>query len=237
MSHCARKCRQKKLTRHTSKVRTVYEEETETDSDDDQQMMTVTLTPAQEEVVNTVSGQDYKRKVFAAMEVEGRPVKFQVDTGATCNVIRRGDMAEGVVIEPTSQTLSMYSEHKMKPMGKCQLKLQNPKNKKTCKENFVVVREAPTSILGARTVQQMELVTIQYDQIQAFAMTTADTTTCLRNADKEKVFTTYPDVFEGELGRFPGQLRLEVDDTVRKVQSPIRKIPLATKQLLHARRD
>ena len=217
----------------TEKVRSVDNaaEGSSDSSDGEQQLMTVTLTP-DEETVNRVSSSKYHRQIFATLLVKGnpRPVRFQLDTGATCNVIRKVDLPETQAIQPTTQKLSMYSQHKITPLGVCTLRVRNPKTKKKYIGEFVVVQEVQTSILGARSVQAMGLVTIAYDQIQFISERgNAPSPGC---TDKEQIFDAYPEVFQGELGLFPGQVHLEVIPAVPTVQSPIRKIPLATRQLL-----
>ena len=57
------------------------------------------------------------------MKVGGTNVKFQLDTGATCNVIRKEDAPPGTKIEPTEQQLFMFSKTKLKAEGKCNISL------------------------------------------------------------------------------------------------------------------
>ena len=89
------------------------------------------------------------------MKGNPRPVRFQLDTGATCNVVRKVDLPETHEIWPTKQMLSIYSQHKMRPLGVRTLTIENPKTKETYVSNFVVVNKAQTSILGTRSVQAM----------------------------------------------------------------------------------
>ena len=121
----------------------------------------------------------------------------------------------------------MYSQHKITPLGVLYAhRVRNPKTKKKYIGEFVVVQEAQTS----RSVQAMGLVTIAYAQIQFISERgSAPSPGC---TDKEQIFDAYPEVFQGELGLFPGQVHLEVNPAVPTVQSPIHKIPLATRQLL-----
>ncbi len=51
--------------------------------------------------MNSVQG--YQRQIIALMKVGGRNVKFQLDTRATCNVIRNEDVPPGTKMEPTEQ--------------------------------------------------------------------------------------------------------------------------------------
>ena len=49
---------------------------------------------------------------------------------------------------------------------------------------------------------------------------------------KEKVLDTYSDVFENRLGHLSGEVSLRLDTTVRPVQLPARKVPIAIKDQL-----
>ena len=73
----------------------VIESHTETDTDSDEfdnhdeyVVSTMTLT-LQTKKVNTVrNSTTYERKLYAVMKVGRKLVKFQIDTGATCNVLK-----------------------------------------------------------------------------------------------------------------------------------------------------
>ena len=42
---------------------------------------------------------EFPRKIWATLLVDGKPVKFQVDSGATCDVLRLSDLKEGKKIK------------------------------------------------------------------------------------------------------------------------------------------
>lgn len=99
-------------------------------------------------------------------------------------------------------------------------------------EDFMVVGEAPTSILGAVTTQRMGLVHFNYDRIQRLkAMPDIST------GSTAQIFEAYGDAFDAELGCLEGEVHLETDPTVRKTQLPVRKTPVAMKQLLKEELD
>ena len=76
--------------------------------------MTETLN-AEIEDINTVTSSKFRRQVFSTLEVEGLSARFQLDTGAMCNVIRKCDIPVHT-IQPTNQTLSMYSRDTITPL-------------------------------------------------------------------------------------------------------------------------
>ena len=61
------------------------------------------------------------------MKVEGHPVCFQVDRGATCNVISANDLPNTCQIEHSKQVLNMLNGSQMKAIRKCCVNLLNPK--------------------------------------------------------------------------------------------------------------
>ena len=91
----------------------------------------------------TIDTQRPKAKIFAKMLVEGKVVRFQVDSGATCKIIQRQDLPGKCKIETVNRQLNMYNGSSMKPLGKCQLKLLNPKNNKHYEAEFIVVKKIP----------------------------------------------------------------------------------------------
>ena len=71
-------------------------------------------------------------------------------------------------------------------------------------------------LLGARTAQQMDLITIHYDNIAA--------TEDIPNT-KDAVIRRHADVFNG-LGKMPGKVHLHVDPDIEPVVMPPRRVPL-----------
>ena len=98
------------------------------------------------------------RNIFAWMKVGGRNVKFQLDAVTTCNVIRKEYVPPETKIEPTEQQLSMFNKTKLKAEGKCNISLRHLKNQKKYRGSFVVIEGVTSSIIVARSVQQMGLV-------------------------------------------------------------------------------
>ncbi|VDH90160.1 Hypothetical predicted protein [Mytilus galloprovincialis] len=127
-------------------------------------------------------------------------------------------------IVKSSTVLTTYDNSEIRPLGKTTLKLVNAKNGKSYAETFIVVKENTTPILGNQTIQHMNLVTINYDNIQALDINEI-------SLSEKSVFRQYKDVFDGT-GCLPGTYRLEIDETVRPVVHPPRKIPVALRDKL-----
>jgi hypothetical protein len=56
-----------------------------------------------------------------------KEVKFQLDSGATANLISKSYLSESTEIENSDHTLTMYNQFTMRSYGICMLRLKNPK--------------------------------------------------------------------------------------------------------------
>ena len=172
-------------------------------------LMTLTLT----EEINAVQHPVFPRQLFAYMKVKGQRLRFQLDLRASCNVIRRKDLVTTVVLEKTNQKLCLYNRSQIRPLEKCLVNMNNPKTGRKYKPNFGVVEDASTSLLGARSIQQLDLVRIQNEYIiaatlQARCQDNVDSTnTHMSGQDVSQkpvqlpdLLQAYKDVFDGSLG-------------------------------------
>ncbi|CAG2232155.1 unnamed protein product [Mytilus edulis] len=143
-----------------------------------------------------------QNKIFARMLLidENKEVKFQLDSGATANLIPRSYHIHSQ-IESGNDRLTMYNQSTMKSYGTCMLRVKNPKTHKRYKVKFIVVDDKYTPLLGAKAIQAMNLIKIQFQNIM------------------------------GE-GTFKGAFKLEIDESIPPVKSPLRRIPIALKPKL-----
>ena len=79
--------------------------------------------------LNTKSNDDVATQLFVTMMVnDNANIKFQLDCGATCNLLPLKDYArvmgdtDGLYIEKSKAKLAMYNGAVMYPVGKCKLK-------------------------------------------------------------------------------------------------------------------
>ena len=79
-----------------------------------------------------------------------------------------------------------------------------------------------THLSGAKAIQAMNLIKIQFQNIMVCdnSHNTADISTM------KNIVLEYSDIFEGE-GNFQGALKLEIDESIPSVKSPLRRIPIA----------
>ncbi|XP_046571037.1 uncharacterized protein K02A2.6-like [Haliotis rubra] len=196
------------------------------------------------ENVNSVQlhgeSQQYLRKIFAVLLIKETEVKFQLDCGSTVNVLPETIYAN-VFQDPhlekletqVNTTLRMYNGVKSQTVGKCEVTVKNPRNEGEYTIAFLITRDRGSPpILGAIAVQQMQLITVNFENIFQISGS-GDVSTELARLDLTDIIHRYKDVFEGE-GTLDGLLRFEVDETVTPVQLPCRKVPFALQQKLKA---
>ena len=133
MNHFAKKCLAK------SKVNAITME-SNSDADDDEYCLIINSNVEYEIINNhSVKEQKSQKKLFATFHVEGKPAKFQLDSGATCNVIPVDLLADKRKLNSTRKVLAMYNNTIVKPLGQCRLALTNPRNAIEYDVDFVVV--------------------------------------------------------------------------------------------------
>ena len=135
-NHFAKVCMRKEKIQRKKSVRAVSGNES-TDSGDSVQ--TVELVPSKNHTIMTVQDLDsYQPRLFTTMKTS----KFQIDTGATCNVIRKKELKGTKYekrIKPAAHVLKMYNKSSLSPVGKCKIQVQDVTTKKKFKVPFTVV--------------------------------------------------------------------------------------------------
>ena len=184
--------------------------------------------------VGTVSTDRYPKKLHATMVLPGATeVNFQLDCGATVNVLPQSVYAtlprDTGKLETANSTLVMFNKTELTPLGKQRLSVQNPANQHWYSAEFVVVDGSCTPILGAAAIQHMQLITVNKENILKVAETE-------HSPPSSDIIQQFNDVFTGE-GRLEGKLHMEVDRTVKPVQLPVRRVPVAVKDQLKRELD
>ena len=166
------------------------------------------------------------------MKIKGGYVaNFQGDTGATCNVMRAGEL-RGTKYESKvthiNQVLKMYNSSPLRPVGKCRVQLTNPRNGKKYKVEFVVVKDndADINLIGSIAEQRMNLIQVNHENLLPGSNEVVHAVQAPSEIglSEEEIRTKYADVFQG-LGELGEPLHLEVDETIKPVQTPPRRIP------------
>ena len=122
-----------------------YVDDNDEDLSDYDDILTVDLEPALE--VNSIVANKFPKRLYATIDVGKKPVCFQLDSGASCNVISEETLKNclgPVKLEQTKRVLSMYNQTTLKPLGRCTLELHNRKTDKSYCTEFVVLKEQST---------------------------------------------------------------------------------------------
>ena len=162
-----------------------------------------------------------KPLIFAEMCIDRKRIKFQVDCGASVNLIPVHHIGDAEVSRPT-KVLQMWDKSLKTPLGECRVKMINPANDKKYAVLFTVVEEDLMPVLGASASQQMGLITVNRANIRQVTATN-------REPD---ILVKYKDVFNHDVGHFPGEAHLEVDATMKPAITPAPKIPFALRPRL-----
>ena len=177
------------------------------DDDSGDSIMTLDLSPQHEEVL-IVKGQENKSKIHMTMKIKGgHETIFQLDTGATCNVIRAGEVSgtkSESKVTHTSQVLKMY---------KCRIQLTNPRNGKKYKVEFVAVKDndADINLIGNIVAQQMNVMQVNHKNLHVLPGLSGDVRVVQALSEmglsEKEIRTKYAYVFQG-LGELGEPLRI-----------------------------
>ncbi|XP_014672358.1 PREDICTED: uncharacterized protein LOC106812875 [Priapulus caudatus] len=175
---------------------------------------------------NTVTAQEKRLSVQAVtcvsptsrmtkcrMMVGGSEVDFQVDTGASVNMLpsRFADK-----IERYRGVLNMWNKAVHKPAGTCRMKVTNPRNNRRYSVPFVVFEDERQPILGYQTSVQMNLIQVQHGNFDVVAaMSTKD---------------AFAEVYDKKLGELPSTQHLNVRAGAIPVAN--RRVPIAVRPKL-----
>ena len=166
--------------------------------------------------------------IFAELMIDGKTVSFQVDSGASPNVLPMKHLPSEAKVEKTNTMLECWNKSKLTCLGEARITIKNPANGKKYSVKFVVVEEEFTPLLGNSASQKMKLITVNHNNI----------TTPKVNAVKTKdLIEEYADVFHEEVGKLPGTVHLETDPTIMPVVSPSKRLPVNLKEKLKVELD
>ena len=107
----------------------------ETDEFEEDEYSDVESLSIEVEEVNAVNNSN----VFCEMLIGDKPVTFQIDSGATTNIIPEIYVNDLTEINNCSKTLKMYNGATERTIGECKIQLRNPATKKKYTAPFVVI--------------------------------------------------------------------------------------------------
>ena len=78
------------------------------------------------------------KAIFGKIIVNNKPVKIQIDSGASVHVLPE-QYVSPADIQTTTTVLQMYNKSVVKPLGESKVKVYNPANGHTYSVKFVIV--------------------------------------------------------------------------------------------------
>lgn len=123
------------------------------------------------ESVNSVYHKESPKKIFATMVLKETQVKFQLDNGATVNILpveiyqEVQKAPELKHLKNSQTTLVMFNNSELKPLGTVKLQTCNPKNGECYLIEYTVVSNGFKALLGASSIQQFNLMSVNVDNI------------------------------------------------------------------------
>ena len=172
---------------------------------------------------------DFPKRIYAKLEISGEIYRFQLDSGASVNVlpetIYRG-LPGQQHLRPATSSLFMYDKSELETCGGIiETEVGNPKTNRTYMLEFYVVLRHKQPILGAAACQLMNLLTVRTENILVNDTKFHEP----GNITREYLIRTYEDIFKG-YGKLDGTVHLETDSDVQPVRLPLRKLPIAVKE-------
>lgn len=199
-NHFASKCSEKTLGRATkSKTPKVHVIEGESCS-------------SEEEWINMVHTQNHKL-IKCRMTVGGNDVIFQVDPGASVNLL---PVCYADNVKPTTRILKMWNDTQLNTVGTCRTTVRNPRNRKKYSVEFQVYEGNHVPILGLKASEAMGLVTVEESNFERVSQITEN----------------HEQVFNEELGSLPGIQHLHTNPDIKPTIMPTRRLPIAMRPKL-----
>ena len=164
-----------------------------------------------------------KKLIKCRMIVDSQEVVFQIDTGASVNLLPAKYCSRP--LDRYDGKLMMWNNAECKPLGTIRMKVKNPRNGKKYSVPFLVYdHKGSLHILGNTTSQQMGLVTVEQENFESVAN--------ILNA-----CSNYSEVFDGSLGQLPGYQSLTVRPNAVPTIMAKRRIPIAIRPKLKEELD
>jgi hypothetical protein len=226
-NHFARKClKQRYEQQQDASVKQLGGASEESETSDIEFVTSITTNINAVEVGNS----RYAREVYAMMEINNKAIRFQVDSGASINVITQ-DLIGDCTVKPTNTKLLMWNKSEVNALGSVRLIIHNPQNRKKYSVEFIVVSTGLLPLIGAKALQHMKLFTVQKENFMPAPPPPNKPMPSVKHVTSAaKLVQAFPEVFGRPVGTFPATVHLEVEPGAHPVIVPSRRIPTALKE-------
>ena len=164
--------------------------------------------------------------------MENKKVAFQLDTGASINILPANYFKRKLNLTPTKTGLRVWNQTTMLSLRKSVIELQNPKNMEKCKVEFVIVPENKNLVplLGCNAIQKMNLITVNVDNFRGIS---GPVINVVSQQLTEEILKEHIEIFDGSLGRLPGnKIHLEIEKDAQPSITPTRSIPIPIREMV-----
>ena len=96
----------------------------------------------------------------------GTPVIFQIDSGASLNILPSRYHSEHLPLDPPEKNIRSWNDSKVTPLGTYVHRVRNPVNGNVHRIKFVIVKENYQPILGYHTCESLKFITINDEAFQ-----------------------------------------------------------------------
>ncbi|MCG7869746.1 MAG: hypothetical protein JAY74_25675 [Candidatus Thiodiazotropha taylori] len=158
-----------------------------------------------------------KQNATVPLTISGKDLNILVDSGASVNAIDQALfqklMSSKTILEKSHAKIYPYG--KTTPLELCgKVTLPVQVNRVTYDVEFQVIKGSGKPLIGHKTATELGILRISIPEAIATV-----------NTETESILTSFQDRFEG-LGRLKDfELKLHIDETVKPVAQPARKIP------------
>jgi hypothetical protein len=158
--------------------------------------------------------------VSVKLLVEGKPIGFLIDTGASSSLLPRSAVPPQLIRAAPCTSLQTYSGEQVPVVGVAVVRVHNPRTGKTYRLKALVV-ESGRAVLGLTASEGMHLVRINRHHVSMLEQQSA-------SSRLARLLLKYSDVFGDELGSIKGvTARFELKADARAVFTRARPVALA----------
>ncbi|XP_013407627.1 uncharacterized protein LOC106171724 [Lingula anatina] len=183
-----------------------YDDSVSEDSNNDP--LYIHTTEVDDENVDSVSAAE--DKWIVTLDVQDKPLKFRIDTGAKCNILVKADYEKLSLhknLNQTTKVLRSYSNHKIRPIGKAQLSVAY--NTTQLPVDFEVVDIDQENVINGAVSEKLGLL----HRVRVNKVNSVDDFTELAK----------------DTGTLPGKHTIKIDPTAKGVIHPARRQPASLK--------
>ncbi|KAI4873533.1 hypothetical protein NFI96_011364, partial [Prochilodus magdalenae] len=173
------------------------------------------------------------KKWFVTLRLHNKPLRCQLDSGATCNVMSYKDkikLAPNTPLRSSNTKLKLYSGEILSSMGifdtDCVVR------GKKYHLSFEIVKRTQSPLLSGCTCEHLGLMLFTIpDDIRTIEHLQSATVT------REELLRRFSDIFNSPVESVPGDVHFELDPSVTPVQCAPRNVPIAMKADVKAQLD